>query len=337
MEDQCEFKVGLVKKIISDKTIYDRAKLLDILHNITTTTHIPISLTIAESIIMSKIHDRNLIYDMTNELSDEYKSSSLIDKKIKTKKNYKIEHIVPGKFFDNRIPMIGDMHNMYVCPINKNNNINNISRGFFARSIAYFYVRYPEFRVSIERDILDAQSIILWNKHDPVNKSELIREANVYRYQHNHNPFILIPELIDIVFCADIRNDIIENIDNKHYNISTADILLIRENFYKQYTTNGNIDHINSEPDDNSKTSDGKFTANSNINDSANIDINIDINIDKMKYDIDKAKLRALRILQAIRNSKNKKEKDRSKKRYKKIKKQLADFRKILELNGEPD
>ena len=65
-------------------------------------------------------------------------------------------------------------------------------RGNVARAIFYFSVRYNK---SVSRQQEDA--LRQWNKDDPVDEAELARNAAVFKYQRNRNPFVDHPEFID--------------------------------------------------------------------------------------------------------------------------------------------
>ncbi len=67
-------------------------------------------------------------------------------------------------------------------------------RGDIARALFYFSVRY-------RKSIPNNEEVFLrkWHKEDPVSSKELIRHNKISEYQNNINPFILDPELTDII------------------------------------------------------------------------------------------------------------------------------------------
>ena len=65
-------------------------------------------------------------------------------------------------------------------------------RGNVARAIFYFSVRYNK---SVSRAQEDA--LRQWHKDDPVDEAELARNAAVFKYQRNRNPFVDHPEFVD--------------------------------------------------------------------------------------------------------------------------------------------
>lgn len=296
MENQNEFKSDLIRKIIDEKSIYDRSKLLSLLHDITSKPHVsisnPLSVVKTDSIIFNNFSGNEPGKNLDNNYASITNDYNNLNLKVPITSNLK------G-------PIVNDMHHMYVhtnnCIYNKNNRIfgDIISSGKIARASAYVYVRYPEYRDMIDKRILN--TLVFWNKVDPVDNTELVREAIVHKYQHNHNPFILIPELIEIVFSQDF--------ENYNININTNNINDIRDIFHHKHTKY-------TEPKTQKPT-----------NNSANE------SIDKS---IDKLKSKALRNLHSIQTAKKKKDRDKLKKHYKKIKKQLIALDKSLEQNFIP-
>jgi len=340
MDDQNEFKDELIKKITSTITTNTNTNLwlLEILHDAVTHKHTPLSYKKSKNIILKKIYNRDKF--------NRYNSCCAKDKTNIKNPGFRINYVVPKKFFDKESTILGDIHIMYLTQNTTKNttqnttkntaqNTTNIMKGELARSIAYFYIRYPKYRDVIEKKYLDIQTLILWNKSEPVNKSELIREASIHRYQRNHNPFILIPELIDIVFCNYIKKD-----------IPMTDICLTRDNFYKQYThkndsNNNSNKSNNSNNNTNTDNSNNDEPENTNDDGSCSKDKELDLDsvtfsvssndngeckIERTIQHIDKSKMKALRTLQAIKNpkTKGKKERERIKKKVQKVKKAIG-------------
>lgn len=67
-------------------------------------------------------------------------------------------------------------------------------RGNVARSLFYFAVRYGH-------TISDSEEYFLrkWHHDDPVTEQDRLRNEKIKSYQRNSNPFIDIPELVDLV------------------------------------------------------------------------------------------------------------------------------------------
>ena len=135
-------------------------------------------------------------------------------------------------------------------------------KGDFAR--AYFYVAtiYHNMYKQWNSPMLDNNSYPMWNdwainlllswhKLDPVSDKEIKRQEAVYNIQHNRNPFIDIPELIDYIWgnksnnpyrldndtCAYIYSPTIWDIVNmgtNHINTTITDTLSIKWNNLKE-------------------------------------------------------------------------------------------------------
>lgn len=71
-------------------------------------------------------------------------------------------------------------------------------RGDVARIIFYMDIRWGEL-TNISK-IGDLQTFIEWHKADPVDEFEIYRNNKIYKYQHNRNPFIDHPELVDMIY-----------------------------------------------------------------------------------------------------------------------------------------
>lgn len=159
-------------------------------------------------------------------LSEEfiYKVPSSVDK-------FSTEHIFPQSYFknhDDRLKMKSDLHHLYPCIMSINSTRNNykfdnidssddeveytvdhknrtfepdrISKGNTARACAYIYCAYSDSRIL---EIIDVETIIQWNRMDPVSNIEIMRNNIIMEIQGNRNPFIDYPELIDELFNSD--------------------------------------------------------------------------------------------------------------------------------------
>jgi endonuclease I len=65
-------------------------------------------------------------------------------------------------------------------------------KGNVARSLFYFSIRYG-LRISPEEEAY----LKMWNKQDPVDQEEMIRNNEIYKTQGSRNPFVDHPELAD--------------------------------------------------------------------------------------------------------------------------------------------
>jgi len=98
------------------------------------------------------------------------------------------------------------------CNENKIFSPQNIYKGIIARSIMYYYVMYSQYNSEIFNNIINPNTLINWHYKYPVTKEEYERNLNIYLYQGNLNPFILYPELIQVVIHHEL------NIDSIHFN-----------------------------------------------------------------------------------------------------------------------
>jgi hypothetical protein len=103
-----------------------------------------------------------------------------------------IDHINSDKElrFDESLYNYKDSQKRTFIPIRR-------ARGPIARSIAYMGLVYPELDI---QDVIDLKLLKKWNKEHPPDNREIIRNKKIQSIQYNENPFILIPELIDVHF-----------------------------------------------------------------------------------------------------------------------------------------
>lgn len=110
------------------------------------------------------------------------------------------------------------------------------SKGDIARTIFYMAVRYeglekvdgvaralPELELfnGLQKGLVDGvnyfgnvETLLQWNKEDPVDQAELNRNEIIYKdYQHNRNPFIDHPEYADYIFNANYQNHTASNMN----------------------------------------------------------------------------------------------------------------------------
>ncbi|MDS9996807.1 endonuclease I family protein [Bacillus atrophaeus] len=151
-----------------------------------------------------------------------------------------IEHVVPQSWFREKEPMRGDMHHLFYCEKACNERRGNkvykdfadytpeefstewvrnecgkgeggdgrqngvfepeYGKGFAARAMLYFFLRYPD---AIEADIrskIDTNVLLQWHKQDPPGHSyEKHRNQAIFDIQGNRNPLIDLPELAETI------------------------------------------------------------------------------------------------------------------------------------------
>ena len=71
-------------------------------------------------------------------------------------------------------------------------------KGDLVRAVAYFYTMYPN--VGQISDLLDAETLCLWNTMDPPSAKDAERNDEVEQYQGNRNPYSDYPELVERAF-----------------------------------------------------------------------------------------------------------------------------------------
>jgi len=157
------------------------------------------------------------------------------------------EHVIPKKIFKSKMPMVSDMHHIFLTPSNINNtrdrlkfniiNENGLyinekgltkkskyvnkyndnafepeehSKGRIARACAYFFTIYPEYIYHMN-NIIDIDIMKSWCKEKKPNRNEVKRNNFIFQIQHTLNPFIIFPELINNVFDSQINNNIEKN------------------------------------------------------------------------------------------------------------------------------
>ena len=69
-------------------------------------------------------------------------------------------------------------------------------KGDIARAVAYFFTMYPTAVPGGISSVMDESLLLQWNELDPVDAKELKRDSLIFKYQKNHNPFVLHPEWV---------------------------------------------------------------------------------------------------------------------------------------------
>ena len=83
-------------------------------------------------------------------------------------------------------------------------------KGDFARTYFYMATCYQDFFWKYTYMMLNGEypsmaqwaidMLLEWHRADPVSKKELDRNEEVYRIQHNRNPFIDMPDLVEFIW-----------------------------------------------------------------------------------------------------------------------------------------
>lgn len=156
-------------------------------------------------------YDNNIYYDLYNDFckctnNEECDLTTFSDFKYTKYNNLTAEHVFPQSFTKRYNKANKDMHNIYLTNYYTNNfrsnkkfshfineNITkiyvpcNYSRGIIARSLAYMKYTYPLLNLS---NVIDTNTILLWNELYPPTELELKKNTIIYNYQGNKNIFI---------------------------------------------------------------------------------------------------------------------------------------------------
>lgn len=142
------------------------------------------------------------------------------------------EHIWPQSFFGKQLPMVSDLHHLqstYGTPNNRRSNFKfgyvnpkearyatssgsrgtggkfepcDAVKGNVARSVLYFVVRYYDMNIRQKVNYKDfwtknIDMLLKWNRQDPPDEREKVRNDRIEMFQGNRNPFVDDPTLAD--------------------------------------------------------------------------------------------------------------------------------------------
>lgn len=125
------------------------------------------------------------------------------------KSNYAPGHVQKGDKFDNgsfRMDSKGKSQYNYICWEPAEEYRGDFARAYFYMATAYEYLEwtaYPDyishssylmFSETIQQVLLD------WHRADPVSDKEICRADRISDIQHNRNPFIDYPELVEYIW-----------------------------------------------------------------------------------------------------------------------------------------
>lgn len=78
-------------------------------------------------------------------------------------------------------------------------------KGDIARIIAYMALHYESLENIVDNVMVGGyDTIVKWNRQDPVDEYEIYRNNVVAEYQGNRNPFIDAPGLVDVLYAKDV-------------------------------------------------------------------------------------------------------------------------------------
>lgn len=141
---------------------------------------------------------------------------------------YNCEHVVPQSWFNERMPMRGDIHHLFTCdpvcnsirsnypyhdfPDYNPDHIGNervedacgkaddelfepeYGKGTVARAMLYFLIRYPDEIEHSHKETINKDLLLEWHQQFPPDLYEKHRNQAIYEIQGNRNPFIDYPD-----------------------------------------------------------------------------------------------------------------------------------------------
>ena len=140
------------------------------------------------------------------------------------KSDCNLEHIFPQSKFKSFPSLKSDLHHIFFCSKSINNaranfdyeQIDGINDGKYrvntkkktfdppikdkgkvARAIAYVLCLYPELS---DEHVISTNTIVIWNMISPVTYEDIERNDKVEEIQHNRNPFVDYPNLINLIW-----------------------------------------------------------------------------------------------------------------------------------------
>ena len=125
------------------------------------------------------------------------------------KSNYAPGHVVKGDKFDNgsfKMDSKGKSQYNYICWEPEAQYRGDFARTYFFMATAYEYLEwtaYPDYishksYLMFSNDII--QVLLDWHRADPVSDKEICRADQISTIQHNRNPFIDYPELVEYIW-----------------------------------------------------------------------------------------------------------------------------------------
>ncbi|MFD1361969.1 endonuclease I family protein [Lentibacillus salinarum] len=141
---------------------------------------------------------------------------------------YNCEHVIPQSWFNERMPMRGDVHHLFTCDPDCNSLRSNYpyhdfadykpqaigskrvedacgkaedgrfepeyGKGTVARAMLYFLLRYPGEIEQSHKETIDRDLLLEWHQQFSPDLYEKHRNQAIYELQGNRNPFIDYPE-----------------------------------------------------------------------------------------------------------------------------------------------
>ena len=165
--------------------------------------------------------------------------------------SFNCEHTWPQSLFSSREPERADIHHLFPTDVNSNSRRGSFpfglvssatwseggskvgggkfeprdaQKGATARAMIYFAIRYQDYS-----NFIDGQESILreWHKNYPPLEWDSTRNANIFTYQKNRNPFIDHPEFTERIGKIG-ANDVAPEIKSAEVSVSSIDFLTVK-------------------------------------------------------------------------------------------------------------
>ncbi len=175
---------GVVQKASGEPSIYTGGSSSDVVD----CGHVvPQSFFHHVKVMKSDLHHIYPSYHSINFAREKYKFAEVADAKADLIYNGSVEGVSDSEIVKNI--------SQYGCKISSKNKTfepNNESKGKVARACAYFFTRYS-FLLAKMSEVIDINTMIEWHEKYPPSEHEKKREAEIYKVQKNHNPYITQP------------------------------------------------------------------------------------------------------------------------------------------------
>lgn len=151
------------------------------------------------------------------------------------------EHVFPQSYFMGEKSLKTDLHHVFACDKKVNSTRSNYkfqqisgisdefrvqksekkfnpplsSKGKVARAMAYIMSGYPN--ILHFSDIINTDTIVIWNMISPVTDDERRRNNLIEKIQGNRNPFIDYPELINNLYGKNEIKMVVNNVEYTYY------------------------------------------------------------------------------------------------------------------------
>ena len=175
---------GVVQKASGEHPIYAGGSAKDVVN----CGHIvPQSFFHHVKVMKSDLHHIYPTYQSINFARETYRFAEVPDSEADHIYNDSIKEVDDAEIVKNI--------SQYGCKISskdKKFEPNNDSKGKVARACAYFFTRYTCLIAKMS-EVIDITTMVEWHEKYPPNETERKREAEIFKVQKNHKPYITQP------------------------------------------------------------------------------------------------------------------------------------------------